>query len=113
MVDPTAVSFLTLHIERDGNVAIVHCHGKLVSPQEDRLYQLLYDEISGLMVDGQKVVVDLSDLSQISDIGIGRLLELLTYARKIGCEFELFNPSANILGFLQEAKLMKVFTVTP
>jgi anti-anti-sigma factor len=111
MVDSTAVSTLTLDIEQDGKVAIVHCHGTLVSRPEDPLYQLLYDEVSRLMAGGQKVVVDLSDLSQISDIGISKLLELLSYARKVGCEFELFHPSARVLGFLQEANLMRVFTV--
>lgn len=111
MVDVAAVSSLTLDVERDGEVAIARCHGKLVSRAEDPLYQVLYDTVSGLMDETKRVVVDLSDLSEISDIGLSRLVELLKHARTVGCEFELFNPSEQPREFLLSTKLSKVFTI--
>ena len=110
MVDPAAVSSLTLDIARDSEAAIVRCHGKLVSRAEDPLYQLLYDQVSGLMDETKRVVLDLSDLSEISDIGLAKLVELLVHARRVGCEFELFNP-VEPREFLESSKLIKVFRV--
>jgi anti-sigma B factor antagonist len=111
MVDPAAVSCLTLDVERDGEVAIVRCHGTLVSHAEDPLYQFLYDEVSRPMSDAKRVVLDLSDLSQISDVGLSRLAELAVHARRAGCEFDLFNPQEQPREFLSSTNLTRLFTV--
>jgi hypothetical protein len=57
MSDKAAAGFLTLDIDRTGNVVIVRCQGKLVAGVSD----VLYIKARQLIPDTKRIVLDLTD----------------------------------------------------
>ena len=74
-----AVSLLTLEVERDGDVATVKCHGKLVLGVCD----VLACQVRALIPDTKRIVLDLTDLKQMDSMGLGTIVRLYASA-KIG-----------------------------
>jgi len=105
MPDPNAP--LTLDIERTGTTAIVHCHGKLVSGVQDKLYTQVRD----LMPDHKRVVLDLSDLARVDSMGLGALVRLYVHARSVGCSLELTHLGKQVRQLLGMTNLLSVFTI--
>ena len=77
---------LTFEIERDGDTAVVKCHGRLVAGATEELYQ----EVKGLLPQ-TKLVVHAS-------------------ARKLGCEFKLLHLGKQLRNVLKLTNLLSVFS---
>src|SRR5580693_7070970 len=92
MSDDAAVSLLRLEIESAGDTAIVRCHGKLVAGVDD----FLYSEVSRLIPDTKRIVLDLTDLTHMDSMGLGTLVRLYVSARAAGCDLELVNLGKRI-----------------
>ncbi len=107
MSDEAAASLLTLDIERAGNSAVVRCRGKLVAGVTD----FLYLEVSQLMPDTQRIVLDLTDLTHMDSMGLGTLVRLYVSARSAGCALELINLGKRIRQLLGMTNLLSVFTI--
>jgi anti-sigma B factor antagonist len=107
MPDEAAASLLTLDIDRDGEGAIVRCHGKLVAGVND----FLYLEVSQLMPGSKRIVLDLTDLTHMDSMGLGTVVRLYVSARSAGCRLELINLGARIRKLFGAANLLSVFTV--
>src|ERR1700721_3105651 len=63
---------LTFEIERDGDTAVVKCHGRLVSGATEELY----GEVKDLLAQTKVLVVDLADLTYVDSTGLGTLVRL-------------------------------------
>ncbi len=63
---------LTFAIERDGDTAIVKCHGRLVAGATEELYR----EVKDLLPQTKTVVVDLAELTYVDSSGLGTLVRL-------------------------------------
>jgi anti-sigma B factor antagonist len=107
MSDKAAASLLTLEIERSGNTAIVRCHGKLVAGVND----FLYTEVSQLIPDSKRIVLDLTDLTHMDSMGLGALIRLYVSARSAGCDLELINLGQRIRQLFGVTNLLSVFTI--
>jgi anti-sigma B factor antagonist len=107
MSDEAAASLLTLDIDRDSDGAVVRCHGKLVAGVND----FLYLEVSQLMPDSKRIVLDLTDLTHMDSMGLGTVVRLYVSARSAGCRLELINLGARIRKLFGAANLLSVFTV--
>jgi anti-anti-sigma factor len=107
MSDQTKPKVLTLEIHRGGNAVIVHCLGRLVSGAND----ILYNELSQLMPDYKRIVLDLTDLTHIDSTGLGTLARLFIHSRSEGCSLELFNLGKQVRQLLGLTNLLSIFTV--
>jgi anti-sigma B factor antagonist len=97
---------LTFEIERDGDTAIVKCHGRLVVGTTRELYQ----EVKDLLPQTKVVVVDLAELTYVDSSGLGTLVRLLASARKQGCEFKLLHLGKQLRNLLKLTNLLSVFS---
>jgi anti-sigma B factor antagonist len=107
MPNEAAESVLTLEIERAGDVAIVQCRGRLVAGVND----FLYNQVSRLLPDARRIVLDLTDLTHMDSMGLGALIRLYVSARSAGCDLELINLGKRIRQLLGVTNLLSVFTV--
>ena len=96
---------LTFEIERDGETAVVKCHGRLVAGTTEELYQ----DVKHLMPQLKLVVVDLADLTYVDSMGLGALVRLYSSARQNGCEFKLLHLGKQLRNLLKMTNLLSVF----
>ena len=97
---------LTFAIERDGDKAVVKCHGRLVAGTTEELYQTVKD----LLPQAKLVVVDLAELTYVDSSGLGTLVRLHASARKLGCEFKLLHLGKQLRNLLRLTNLLSVFS---
>jgi anti-sigma B factor antagonist len=107
MSDELAESRLTLDIERTSDVAVVRCSGQLVAGVNN----FLYTEISRLIPDSKRIVLDLTDLAHMDSMGLGTLVRLYVSAKSAGCSLELVNLGKRIRQLLGVTHLLSVFTI--
>jgi anti-sigma B factor antagonist len=97
---------LTFEIERDGETAVVKCHGRLVAGTTEELYQA----VKQLLPQTKVVVVDLAELGYVDSTGLGTLVRLHTSARRQGCEFRLLHLGKQLRNVLKLTNLLSVFS---
>ena len=107
MSDAEATSIFTLEMERDGDVAVVRCRGKLVSGVNN----ILYTEVGKLIPHSRRIVLDLTELTFMDSSGLGTLVRLYVSARSKGCELELINLGQRIRQLFEITNLLSVFTI--
>jgi anti-sigma B factor antagonist len=96
---------LTFEIERDGDTAVVKCHGRLVAGTTEEFYQALKD----LLPQTKVVIVDLAELIYVDSSGLGALVRLSVSARRLGCEFKLLHLGKQLRNVLKLTNLLSVF----
>jgi anti-sigma B factor antagonist len=96
---------LSLEIERDGDTAIVKCHGRLIAGTTEEFFQ----EVKHLLPKTKVVVVDLAELDYVDSSGLGTLVRLHTSARKQGCDFKLLHLGKQLRNVLKLTNLLSVF----
>ena len=76
-----APRLLTLDIDRatllTGDLAVVRCRGKLVAG----VTGVLYAEVSQLIPNTKRIVLDLTDLTHMDSMGLGTVVRLYVSAR--------------------------------
>jgi anti-sigma B factor antagonist len=97
---------LSFAIARDGDKAVVKCHGRLVAGTTEELYQ----EVKQLLPQAKVVVVDLADLTYVDSSGLGTLVRLHTSARRLGCELKLLHLGKQLRNILKLTNLLSVFS---
>jgi len=107
MSDDAAADRLTLDIERTGDVAVVRCSGQLVAG----VTEFLYTEISRLLPDTKRMVLDLTDLAHMDSTGLGTLVRVYVSCKSAGCVLELVNLGKRIRQLLGMTHLLSVFTI--
>jgi anti-sigma B factor antagonist len=96
---------LTFAIERDGDTAVVKCHGRLVAGATEEFYE----EVKQLLPQTKSVVVDLAELAYVDSTGLGTLVRLLASARKLDCDFKLLHLGKQLRNVLKLTNLLSVF----
>ena len=96
---------LTFEIERDGDTAVVKCHGRLVAGTTEELYQ----DVKHLLPQLKLVVIDLQDLTYVDSMGLGALVRLYSTAKQTGCEFKLLHLGKQLRNVLKMTNLLSVF----
>jgi anti-sigma B factor antagonist len=100
------VKILTFEIERDGDSAVVKCHGRFVAGTTEELYQ----EVKHLLPQLKLVVIDLQDLTYVDSMGLGALVRLYSTAKQTGCEFKLLHLGKQLRNVLKMTNLLSVFS---
>jgi anti-sigma B factor antagonist len=106
MPEIAAASPLTLDVERNGDVATVKCHGKLVLG----ICDLLSTEVRALIPDTKRIVLDLTDLKQMDSMGLGTIVRLYASAKTGGSCLVLVNLAPRIRQLLGITNLLSVLT---
>jgi anti-sigma B factor antagonist len=96
---------LAFEIKRDGDTAVVKCHGRLVAGTTEELYQAVKD----LLPQTKVVIVDLAELTYVDSTGLGALVRLHVSARRLGCEFKLLHLGKQLRNVLKVTNLLSVF----
>jgi anti-sigma B factor antagonist len=96
---------LSFEIERDGDTAVVKCHGRLVAGTTEEFYR----EVKHLLPQAKVVVVDLAELNYVDSSGLGTLVRLHASARKLGCDFKLLHLGKQLRNVLKLTNLLSVF----
>lgn len=107
MSEKAAACPLTLEITHAGSTVVVKCNGKLVSGVND----ILYTQVSRLIPDSKRIVLDLTNLSRVDSMGLGTLVRLYVSARSAGCSLELINLGKQVRYVLGMTNLLDVFAV--
>ena len=107
MPDQAVASFLTVAVDRTGDTSEVRCSGRLVAGVNDRLYL----EVSQLIPSSKRILLDLTDVTQMDSTGLGTLVRLYVSAKSAGCALQLFNIGKPILQLLGATRLLSVFEV--
>lgn len=105
MPTPADQPQMTLEVERAGTTTIVHCHGKLVYGVTD----ILYLNVSPLIPESKRIVLDLTDLAYMDSMGLGTLMRLYVSARTKGCSVELIHISKRVRDLLELTNILSVF----
>ncbi len=79
---------LTFTIERDGDTAVVKCHGRLVLGTSEEFYQ----EVKHLFPQVKVVVVDLAELTYVDSMGLGTLVRPLHIFPAGGMRVQVASP---------------------
>jgi anti-sigma B factor antagonist len=106
MAEAAAVSLLTLEVERNDDVAIVKCHGRLVMGVCD----VLASKVKALIPDTKRIVLDLTDLKQMDSMGLGTIVRLYASAKSGGSCLVLINLGPRIKQLLGITNLLSVLT---
>ena len=70
----------------------------------------LYTEVSRVIPESRRIVLDLTELSYMDSMGLGTIIRLYVSAKAAGCELELINIGARIRQLLGMANVLSVFT---
>jgi anti-sigma B factor antagonist len=105
MSDPAIGALFSLAIVPFDDVTLVKCRGKLVASARD----ILYDRVSPLIPHNQRVVLDLTDLTDMDSMGLSTMVRLYISAKSAGCDFELINLGKRIRQLLGVTNLLSVF----
>jgi anti-sigma B factor antagonist len=106
MAEAAAASLLTLEVERNDDVAIVKCHGRLVMGVCD----VLASKVKALIPDTRRIVLDLTDLKQMDSMGLGTIVRLYASAKSGGNCLVLINLGPRIKQLLGITNLLSVLT---
>lgn len=85
----------------------MRCRGKLVTGTT----QILQAEVSKLISDSRRIILDLTDLTFMDSSGLGTLVRLYVSCKSAGCDLELINLGQRIRQLFEISNLLSVFTV--
>jgi len=112
MPNEAVARVLTLDIDRAaflaGDIVLVRCRGKLVAG----VTALLYTEVSQLIPNNKRIVLDLTDLTYMDSMGLGTVVRLYVSARSAGCDLKLINLGSRIRHLLSISNLLSVFATS-
>lgn len=76
----------------DGDAIVIRCTGKLTAG----LTGILRDEVKAHIPQAKKIVLDLTDLTQMDSLGLGTIVGLYVSAKASGCRLVLINLQPRI-----------------
>ena len=100
---------LKLHTDKIGDMFIIECEGSIVKQHAiSRLYDCVVSH-----TDSKIIVLDLSELFDISHSAIEMLVSLQRWSVWNGIQLKVFNPSSALRFKLRQAKAKPEFDIAP
>jgi len=96
---------LVLNISTEGDATLVRCGGKLTAGLTD----LLHSEVKLLIPSNTRIILDLTDVSQMDSLGLGTIVGLYVSARASGCKLELINLNKRVRELFRMTNLLNLF----
>ncbi len=98
---------LSLRIYTQDDATVVECTGRLVSGETDQLRS----EVKALFPHAKRVILDLTNVTQMDSMGLGAIVSLYASAKAAGCDLKLINLSKRVREIFSVANLLSVFEV--
>jgi anti-sigma B factor antagonist len=98
---------LSLRTHVEGDATIVHCTGKLTAG----LTGILRDEVKRLIPQSKKIVLDLTDLTQMDSLGLGTIVGLYVSAKASGSTLILINLSRRVRELFRVTNVWSILEV--
>ena len=95
----------TFSTEQQPDRTIVHCRGRLIGDAPS----MLQTEVKALIAPGGRIVLDLTDVTQMDSTGIGAIVSLYVSAKSAACQLELVNLGKQILRLFSMTNLLSLF----
>lgn len=105
MPDEAPAKVLTFEIERNGESAVVKCHGRLIAGYCDELYQ----KVKPVLSETKDVTIDLAELTYVDSMGLGTLVRIYVAGRKTGCRTTVQHLGKQVRNILSMTNLLSVF----
>jgi len=107
--DPAAVPLppLSLHTYVEGDATVVKCTGKLTAG----LTGILRAEVKRLIPQTKKIVLDLTDLTQMDSMGLGTIVSLYVSAKSSGTTLILINLSQRVRDLFRITNVWSILEV--
>jgi anti-sigma B factor antagonist len=102
---PVDAAPLSLRTYVEGDATIVQCTGKLVAGHTS----ILRDEVKRLIPESKKIVLDLTNLTQMDSLGLGSLVALYVSAKTAGTTLILINLSPRVRELFHITKVGSIF----
>ena len=96
---------LSLTTEAQSDCVVVRCGGRLVAG----IAHQLQSEVRPLLGPGKRVILDLSDITQMDSMGLGSIVSLYVSARSCSGRLELVNLGPKIRLLFSMTNLLSVF----
>ncbi|HWW96517.1 MAG TPA: STAS domain-containing protein [Edaphobacter sp.] len=96
---------LTISTERNGDKAVLHCTGRLVSG----VCGFLNRKVQEVMPESKIIVLDLTDLEFVDSMGLGTLVRLYVSCKSSGRRLELINLGKRVRELLGLTNLLGLF----
>lgn len=98
---------LSVQTSIEGDATIVRCTGKLTAG----LTGILRDEVKRHIPQSKKIVLDLTDLTQMDSMGLGTIMGLYVSAKASGCTLILINLSPRIRDLFRITNVWSILEV--
>lgn len=98
---------LSLRTFVEGDATIVKCTGKLTAG----LTGILRDEVKRLIPQSKKIVLDLTDLTQMDSMGLGTIVGLYVSAKASGTTLILINLSQRVRDLFRITNVWSILEV--
>ena len=98
---------LILRIYPGEDATVVHCRGKLIAG----LTGVLREEVKRLIPGSPKIVLDLTELTQMDSLGLGTLVGLYVSAKASGCTLVLINLSPRVRELFRVTNVWSVLEI--
>jgi anti-sigma B factor antagonist len=98
---------LSLRIHVEGDATIIQCTGKLTAG----LTSILRDEVKRQIPQTKKIVLDLTELTQMDSMGLGTIMGLYVSAKTSGCTLILINLSQRIREMFRVTNVWSILEV--
>jgi anti-sigma B factor antagonist len=98
---------LSLRTYVEGDATIVQCTGKLTAG----LTGILRDEVKRLIPGSKKIVLDLTDLTQMDSMGLGTIVGLYVSAKASGTTLILINLSQRVRDLFRITNVWSILEV--
>ena len=102
-----AVPPLSLRTSVEGDATTVQCTGKLIAGHTG----ILRDEVKRLIPQSKKIVLDLTDLTQMDSLGLGTLVSLYVSAKTSGTALILVNLSPRVRELFRITNVLSILEV--
>jgi len=110
---PLSPHGLKLQLEQKANETIVHCTGKITAENSEvfqkEIRDLIPESCSQISAITYRIVLDLSNVTQVDSSGMGALLGAWTAAQNKGCDLEIANLQPRVDKVIEMTKLNTVF----
>jgi anti-sigma B factor antagonist len=98
---------LSLRTYVEGDATIIKCAGKLTAG----VTGILRDEVKRLIPQSQKIVLDLTDLTQMDSLGLGTIVGLYVSAKASGSTLILINLSQRVRDLFRITNVWSILEV--
>ena len=97
----------TVHTETQGDATVVRCRGRLIAGTTS----ILQTPVKRLITEHKRVVLDLTDVTQMDSMGMGAVIALYVSGKRAGCKVELVNLSQRVRELFSMTNVLSLFEV--